>query len=278
MALTIETLEKILADHQAANGSALPTHVPSILVADQFKVAPLEHLQKHRARFRGAMTTESLRDFCQYVIGAANEVSEEGIKPRAFINAQQMSCKAFLNIGNNSLPGHGDHTAELQLKATAAFISMSRIASESQSQRELAEWMEDWHDHLSIFDTNGNPMSTAEAVQKVRNVTIKASAERTTSEGNFSASQSAMDQIAAAHEEKQPADFIFRAEPYDELKLRQFTLRLSIITGSEKPRLRLRWVQREAQEEEIAQEFKELLISKLGDSCHVTVGRFTLGQ
>lgn len=278
MTLPLDTLNKILADHFVANGTELDTDVPAILLPDQFKLAKTEHLQAQRARFRGNLETESLSDFCHYVIGGAAELKDQGITPRAFINAPQMSCKAFLNIGNHGTPGHGDHTAALHLKATAAFLAMQRIASGTLSQRELAEWMEDWHDHLSITDTNGSSMTVAEAVQKVRNITIKASAERTSSETNFSASQSAMDQIAAAHEEKQPSDLIFSTVPYEELKVREFTLRLSILTGESKPQLRLRWVQKEAQEEEIAQEFKELLTSKLGNSCQVTVGRFTLGE
>lgn len=278
MTLPIETLNKILASHEAATARTLATAMPAIIVPDQFNVVNTEHLQEHRTRFRGDLETESLSDFCEYVIDAAEQIEIEGLAPHAFINAPQMSCRAILNIGNYSEPGHGDHTALLKLKPTAAFTAMRNIVADERSQRQLAEWMEDWHANLNVIDTTGQLMTVADAVQKVRNITIKASASRTTSESNFSASQSAMDKIEAAHEEKQPAEFVFSTAPYDELEEREFTLRLSILTGDSKPQLRLRWVQQEAQEEEIAQEFKELLINKLDDASHVTVGRFSLGK
>ena len=120
-------------------------------------------------------------------------------------------------------------------------------------------------------------MATAVAVQKVRSITIKAMAERTSTEQNFGASRSSMDSIEAAHAEQQPSDLMFTTPPYDGLGSCTFTLRLSIITG-DTPLLKVRWVMQEQQEEEMAQEFKDRLTSEIGGLCTLTVGTFAIGK
>jgi uncharacterized protein YfdQ (DUF2303 family) len=50
---------------------------------------------------------------------------------------------------------------------------------------------------------------------------------------------------------------------------------LSVITGDDKPALVLRWQQREATIEKIAQEFKSVLSDQLGLAAVLYVGNFT---
>ncbi|ECG1232803.1 hypothetical protein DO967_25565, partial [Salmonella enterica subsp. salamae] len=61
---------------------------------------------------------------------------------------------------------------------------------------------------------------------------------------------------------------------YEGLGERAFSLRNSLLTGDE-PRFVLRIVQLEAQEEAIANEFRDLLISKFdGESVEMFIGNF----
>ena len=55
-------------------------------------------------------------------------------------------------------------------------------------------------------------------------------------------------------------------------------LRLSVITGKDEPVLKLRWVGEEAQREEFAREFKELLNAEVGGFVPLTLGTYQLGQ
>ncbi|WP_425056663.1 DUF2303 family protein [Pseudomonas abyssi] len=271
--LPVETLNQITATHAAANGKPLETFVPTVLVSDQFSIKNLEHLQELRSRFRGQLSTQSFRDFCTYVEKHQGQLD----KPAGFVDADAMACQVLFNLGTLAVPGHGDDRATLTLKPTAAFNALRQIAGKTLKQSQLAEWMEDWHDFLQVNDSHGKDMSVAVAVQKIRTITIKAQAERTSTESNFGASRSSMDNIEAAHAEQQPADLLFTTPPYDGLGSRTFTLRLSIITG-DTPLLKVRWVMQEQQEEEMAQEFKDRLTSEIGGLCTLTVGTFAIGQ
>lgn len=66
--------------------------------------------------------------------------------------------------------------------------------------------------------------------------------------------------------------------PYEGLGERTFTLKLSILTGGDKPALKLRWVGKEVQQEEIAQEFKAVLTEKVGTAASLTLGTFSVGK
>lgn len=271
--LTVETLNQITATHAVATGKALNTFVPAALVPDQYSVKTLEHLEMERSRFRGQLSTQSFRDFCKYV----EQHQKDKASPSGFVDADSMACQVLFNLGDIVAPGHGDDSATLTLKPTAAFNALRQIAGKTLKQSQLAEWMEDWHDFLKVKDADGKDMNVAVAVQKIRTITIKAQAERTSTESNFGASRSSMDSIEAAHAEQQPADLLFTTPPYDGLGSRTFTLRLSVITG-DTPLLKVRWVQQEQQEEEMAQEFKERLTAEIGGLCTLTVGTFALGQ
>ncbi|MCI5442354.1 DUF2303 family protein, partial [Escherichia coli] len=72
-----------------------------------------------------------------------------------------------------------------------------------------------------------------------------------------------------------PVAFEFKCVPFEGLKERPFKLRLSIITGDH-PVLVLRIIQLEAVQEEMANEFRDLLVEKFKDSKVETfIGTFT---
>ncbi|HIQ51754.1 MAG TPA: DUF2303 family protein [Pseudomonas pachastrellae] len=168
--LPVETLNQITATHAVANGKLLNTFVPAALVPEQYSVKTLEHLEFQRSRFRGQLSTQSFRDFCTYV---AQHPQGEAT-PSGFVDADAMACQVLFNLGDVTNPGHGDDSATLTLKPTAAFNALCLIAAKTLKQSQLAEWMEDWHDFLEVRDTTGTIMPTAVAVQKVRTITLKA--------------------------------------------------------------------------------------------------------
>ena len=209
------------------------------VVPEGFKLQSLEKLEKQRHRFRGALTTSSLADFVTYVKERAEKATH------GFVDKDNMSCRVIFNLGDSTLPGHGDDTATLRLEPTAAYAALQRIAGKNLTQKDLAEWMEDWREFLEAITPTDEVMNLVQAIAAVRNITIKASSERTNVEGNFNAQRSAMDQIEAASQDTLPASLIFSCAPYDGLPLRHFVLRLSVLTGEAKPILKPRWVAEE---------------------------------
>lgn len=268
MPLAKDTLELIVAQAHAA--SALPaTLIPVTALPDNVQIHNLEKYQALRSRFRGALYTNSLRDFAEYTI------SRTGLAARGFVDQDDMSCKVFFNLGTDAAPGHADDVATLKLKPTAAYKALQQIAGKKLSQRDLAEWIEDWHLNLVAVKEGGGTMPISAAVASVRNITIEARSSATSSEHNFGAARSAMDSIEAASVETRVEALHFSLIPYDGLATRVFTLKLSILTGDDKPTLKLRWAGEEQQVEEIAQEFKTTLAKEVGGAATLTLGTFS---
>lgn len=271
--LTVDALNQITATHAAAAGRSLETNTPAVLLPDQYMIQSLEHLQAGRSRFRGTLRTNSLPEFCGYV---EHRTSQADVA--AFVDADEMSCKAFFNLGDADAPGHADDTAVLSLKPTSGYAAVCELAGRQLSQQALAEWIEDWAAFLRVTGTQGEDIPVGVAVQKIRTITIKAASERTNTETSFSAGRSLADSIEAAHADQQPNDLLFTTKPYEGLAEQTFILRLSILTGGDKPSLKVRWVQREAQQEAMAQEFKEVLSSEIGGLATLTLGNFNPGN
>lgn len=235
MSLNKDTLELIIANAVALGGT-VSTDTPIAALPDNIKLHNLEKFQALRARFRGALSTNSLTDFANYVTG------RNGPTAKGFIDQDAMACAVFFNLGDETAPGHADDTATLKLKPTAAYTALSQLAGKKLSQKELAEWMEDWRANLTATDPQDATLSIVQAIAAVRNITIKATAERTTVEGNFAANRSAMDAIEAASQDTLPAKLHFNIVPYEGLNQRVFTLALSVLTSEDKPTLKPRWV------------------------------------
>lgn len=267
-----EALQLLLAN---AVSAAAVRHTGSsgaqAVVPDGYKLQSLEKLDTYRYRFRGALTTTSLADFVTYVKERADEDT------RGFVDKDNMTCRVIFNLGDSEQAGHGDDVATLRLDPTAAYAALQRIAGKTLSQKDLAEWMEDWRDFLEAVNPADEAMPIAQAIAAVRNITIKATSERQNVEGNFNAARSAMDKIEADSQDTLPGSLVFSCAPFEGLPLRHFVLRLSVLTGNDKPVLKPRWVAEEQVREEIAQEFKDLLSADIADATSLTIGTFELG-
>ncbi|MCV1684551.1 DUF2303 family protein, partial [Escherichia coli] len=99
----------------------------------------------------------------------------------------------------------------------------------------------------------------------VRKITIEANQTADFEDNDFSGKRSLMESVEAKTKDIMPVAFEFKCVPFEGLKERPFKLRLSIITG-DRPVLVLRIIQLEAVQEEMANEFRDLLVEKFKDS------------
>ncbi len=186
-----------------------------------------------------------------------------------------MRAVSVLNLGTIDEPGHADNTATLKLKKTAPFSALLSVNGERNSQKSLAEWIEDWADYLVGFDANGDAIQATKAAAAVRKITIEANQTADFEDNDFSGKRSLMESVEAKTKDIMPVAFEFKCVPFEGLKERPFKLRLSIITG-DRPVLVLRIIQLEAVQEEMANEFRNLLVEKFKDSKVETfIGTFT---
>ncbi len=273
--LSKEALQHIEAQAVAAAGIRVTAQdgAELLLVPDGYTVQNLERYQEFRNRLRGHLNTHSVKDFANYV-GTQN--LQEG--PRGFIDQDSMSAVVIFNLGDVTNPaGHGDNTARLTLKPTAAFTAVANIAGRQLTQQQLAEWLEDWLPNLNAKAGDAE-LNMLQAINGIRRMTIQAIAKRDTNVSDFGASRSAMDEIEAKSQETLASSFTFTTVPYEGLQPAAIQLRLSVITGKDEPVLKLRWVGEEAQREEFAREFKELLNAEVGGFVPLTLGTYQLGQ
>src|SRR5690606_25800136 len=138
-------------------------------------------------RFRGALKTHALHDFARYV---ENHVGSE--TPGGFIDQDAMSATVVFNLGTPECAGHGDDIATLTLKPTVSYSAVQAIVGRTLSQQALAEWMEDWAPHIQAM-AGGEQLNIVQAINGIRKMTIRATSQRDSAVGDFSASRSAMD-------------------------------------------------------------------------------------
>lgn len=244
---------------------------PAVAKPDGLEIVSLERYQVGRYRFRGALKTTSISDFVKYSVGYADT---PGV--RCFIDAEDMSAKTIFNLGTIAAPGHADNSAVIGLKKTSPFSAVLSVNGHRQGQKELAEWLEDWREFLLAFDAEGNVLDIKQAIGAVRRITIESSRSSDHEDSDFSAKRSVMENVEAKSKDIMPAAFEFKCTPYEELQERAIKLRYSILTSHDTPALILRIVQLENLEEQMAQEFRDLLASKFeGSQIETFIGNFS---
>lgn len=149
MSLTKEAVQLITDTALIATAKALDTNTPTVVLPEGSKIVSLEQFSAGRSRFRGTFSSNSLLDFGKYVIDR-NVADAQG-----FINQDEMTCAVLFNLGTEEVPGHADDRAVLKLKATAGYQAVQAISGRAMSQKDMSDWIEDWHSTLSAVGEIG---------------------------------------------------------------------------------------------------------------------------
>lgn len=260
-ATAIKQIQDTAADVIRQNQLAV-TQTPVVALPESVKVHNLEPFHGLRSRFRGAFSTADAESF------ATNVGAWDGSAP-VFVDARAMSATAIFNLGDLEQPGHADHTAALKLDSTAAFKALTEANGEHRSQRELAEWMEDWAEFITVPG-----LDIKKAIAAIRRVQISATATEETKVADMSESRSTLEQIDAKSGDAQlPSLLTFTCEPYHGLPAHSFECRIALIRRQNTSLLVLRIRRLEHDREQIARAFKELIATKLPQAS-IFVGTF----
>lgn len=270
MSLTKEAIQLITDNALIAEGKELGTNMPTIVLPEGAKVVNLEQYGAGRSRFRGTFSTNSLADFAKYVTDRAV------IDAKGFINQDEMTCSVLFNLGTEEVPGHADDRAVLKLKPTAAYQAVQAISGRAMSQKDMSDWIEDWHSTLTAVGEDMQNITLVKAIAAVRTISVKATSESEHNVSETRASRSAMDAIEATSKETLPTSLIFSTVPFEGLQMREIILRISVITSGAQPVLKLRWVGEDVQREEIAQEFKSVLEAQVEKAAQLALGNFSV--
>jgi uncharacterized protein YfdQ (DUF2303 family) len=240
--------------------SKINTKSNLLVVPGGFDVSNLESSMPTRDSYRFSFATKSIKDFGEY----CKEFDKEGAK--CFVNSDYMRANTIFDLGTEEAPLHQRHNAKLQLDKTAAFKALLNVNGEHLNQKDAANFVEDWAGNIKVLCKAGKSMSIQQAVKQLREITIERMASVDSKVSDFSESMSAMEKIEAKNQDIIPAIIEFTCNPYHGLDNRAFTVRVSILTSGDRPKISLRIVRLEAQEEDMAEEFKEILVDAFKDS------------
>lgn len=259
---------KHIQDTAHYNQKIEETNFDCIALSENVKLHDLEEFQECRNNFRGTLYTSSVIDFANYI--------DDHDGKNCFIDVDDMSAKSIFDLGDKEKPGHAKHNAVLKLKRTAPYTELLHHDNRESGQRALGDWLEDWKDFIQVIDEDGKDMETHKAVSAIRSITIEAIKKKGSEIKNFGESKSSIESIdAQTADGPMPAWIIFDCKPYEDLPERKFHSRININTGGDTPRFTTKIVQLEAIQEEIANDFKNLLIKKLNDESDIYLGTFT---
>lgn len=262
------TIEKTAIEHLQKSANMLEldqklqeqnTNSPLMLIPTGFDVENLEQYMKLRSSYRFAFNTKSIKDFVEY----SKEFDKEGAK--CFVNSDSMSAKVIFDIGTEEAPEHQRNKAGLQLDKTSAYKKILSIHGDHMYQRDASDFIEDFGEFMTIATDSGEAMTIAQAANAINKITIEAARSLSSEVGDFSNSMSAMEREEVKGASKFPSKINFVCVPYLGLDKRDFTIKVSVLTGGDRPKLSFRIIQLEPQQEDIAEEFKENLVEKFAD-------------
>ncbi len=236
------------------------TKVPVCFIPGDMNIASLEKYMPNAARYRGRFKTDSIKDFIAYNLGNRQEGAT------CFIEQSRMKAQTIFDLGTNSEPGHKEHTASLTLEKTAPFKALLDIDGVRLPQKDVANFFEDWQDFIITHDGKGKENSALPAARQIRDLTIDMGRELSSKIDNMGYKMSAQEKVEARNKEKLPATVRFTCDPYTGLSNQDFNLTLNILSdGKTLPEVMLRIIGKDAIEEKIAEEFKDVLSALNGD-------------
>lgn len=243
------------------------TDIPATVLPKDCKVESLEHLLATPHRMRRVFTTQRLTDFLAYV------AKEQRINSTAvFVTNDGASAEAMIDYGTHDKPEWAGHRAELAMQYTPEYAALAAVCGKDLSQRDLLDWIEDWN-HILYPQIDDKEVTVAQAVAAISSVRIDKNGSRTHEEKNFGAARTAMEEIEARSKEGNlPNRFGVSCSVYPDTENRTITARLSLLTGDEKPRFRLRIMGLDAIKKDIAEEVQASIRAGLASGVRVFVG------
>ncbi len=247
----------------------VPHH--AIMLNRNHELKSLEHLESSLYAFKALFKTEFLDDFIQYVSKHADEEST------LFINPDNMSAKAIIDLGTTTDPKWGHHTALATLKKIPAYEQLLEDNDFFFTQQGFIDFAEDRKDNIAFIDIDGGRLCHTTTIKTLRTLKVTANREADQTVGNYAATRSALESIeVTAGNQQLPYGFIFTTIPYSGFEPVKLTAQLRSINDDKSIRLKFRIQQLEVIKAAIAEEFKEKLLDKMfNENITAYIAEFT---
>lgn len=261
---------------QSTEERLLNQQLPSVVLHKDYDLKSIEHLLPEPLRFRGTFRTTHPDSFAEYVCS-----EHHGENSTCFIDPDSMTAAVVIDMGCNEAPGHRDHQAQLHLQKRPEYAALCRIDGEKLSQKQMAEWLEDWIDYLDFAKTTGDDESAVinqkKVIAAIRSITIEQASKVQQDSQSLSERRTAMQSIEAKSDISDLPDIImFSCKPYEGLPDQVAHLRLSITTG-DRIGFTLRIKNHEAFQHQTAEHFMSAVSEGLEDAkdLRIYIGSFS---
>lgn len=251
----------------AAGASKEHTDHGFLMVPPGFKTESLDQFMRCTSHFRESFRTDHIQSFIEYL--DSNDAMP------CYIDKKGMCAKVIFDAGDIHEPGHRLHQAYLDLTISPLFKSARNMAALHMcSQRDLAEWLEDWRTHLSAESAFGEEIELRKVINAVRNFQVRGKSGSDHSQESLKASKSAFAQIEANNKDHIPEFIIAHGEPYFGLPDIDIAMRLSVrlSTDDEPPMFSLSIVRADHLMNTIAESFAETIRNAIDDGSRVLIG------
>lgn len=269
---TINRIEELVvrADANGFLGTDKVSDQAAIVIPDNHHLVNLESYLPGRRRFRGSYESAVIPAFVDYV---RRQQDKGGCQ--VFVDPENMTGEAYLNLGTVANPGHADSVASLTLKKTAPYKALLALAGRTFSQRQMAEHLEDWRDFFDAQASDESEMTATQVIAAIRRINTEAKRQSDSAEEDMKSQRSVMESYEVSSSAgKMPAFLRFTCEPYQGLDERTFLVRLSLKGDDDGLQVGTRIVRMEQHDEEMAEEFAGILEDCLGEHVPVTIGTF----
>lgn len=230
------------------------TAQPVIALPSGTQVVDLEKYLHAPVRMRRAFAAERIDEFCAYI---RHQMTLDATA--IFIGPNGLAAKAVIDYGSHDAPQWGDHTATLDLPLTPEYTALKALCATDLTQRDLIEYLEDWG-NIVTPRVDGQDSSLGAALDAIRKVEIAQKAVATHSETHFAAARTAMEEIEArSGAGRLPSDILVRCPLVHGTTTQPIQARLSLLTGSDKPKFRARIIALELLQKALAEEVEQLI-------------------
>ena len=266
----------------AAKLDGIELFMPAVTLPGNAVVHCIEHLLERPVSMRGVFETHALCSFHAYV------KNNRGGDMAVFVDRDNMTAVAIVDHGNHSeeLAGWGKHKAIISPKITPeykALLENSRMKGKKFSQRDFADWINDWKHCLAFFEKNDQgveqAMDIGRAIQAVQKIDVKKLSNAGSEEGNFHAKRTRMEEIAIGGEIKLPERMVMKCDPYVGFKSREFACRVVAFWDDQNVSLGYRIDGHEHDTDDISDEFQDKVMDSPDmNDLPVYRGTFTRGK
>lgn len=296
--LSFETLAEASRNLQAAmnrQAAGEEQTAEAIILPPGHSISGLSEFLPNRLRYTGEFSTNTIAAFADYVNRVTKQDGAAGTnasRVAAYVSPVDPTAIVYLNdlIGvpdsngdDVNRPGRRDWYAHLCLQPTEAWKAVKNISGEWLSQKSLAHWLEEWSDHVRPLrvkvegdSQTFEPHALLPAIELIRNIKIVEKSVTEASVQDHGASMSRMEEIEQrAKGGELPVWFTFDVEPYAGFTSRALRLRLQTgVAPNGSPTVMLRIIGLETVEEDIRQEFVDLVQEKV-EHVKFDIGKFS---